>query len=211
MGVIRAYSVNGLNPSTISVPGTTKTFFPDLPSLNLWNVGAAGINTNVSSNFKGVQPSLTSNQGGMQIPGNGELDGQMFSVTASGNVIFGVGEASTTAKVGIYLSTAAPTATPAYQTLFELTLTNQTLDNTAYPFSLSLDMQGDTASGVLQLASYGWMNGTYSAPAQQTALTGISFQNTPVVPAFVLVCGVTFGAANTGNTANLKQFQAYLA
>lgn len=212
MGVIRQYSVNGLNPSTVSTSGTSIVYVPDLPGLNLWNVGAVGVNTNVSSQYKGVAPTATSNAGGLQVPGNSELDGQLFSVVASGNIIFGTGEASTTGKVGLYLSTASPTsASPSYQTLMELTLTNQTLDNTAYPFSLAVDMQGDTASGILQLAKYGWINGTFTTPTQVTALTGITFQQTaPLTPAFTLVVGVTFGAANAGNTINLKQFQLML-
>jgi hypothetical protein len=207
MGVIKAYSVNGLVPSTITTSGSTIVYFPDLPGSNLWNVGAFGVNTGISSQFKGLQPTASTNAGGLQVPGNSELDGQQFEVLASGNVLFAAAEASTTAKVGLYLSNVAAGTAPAYQTLIELTLTNQTLDNVAYPWYLAVKMQGDTASGVLQLSKSGAINGTVTTPTQVTALTGISFATNP---AFTLVAGVTFGNAAAGNQAQLKQFQVTL-
>lgn len=212
MGVIKAFSVSGLVPSQINPQGTTVVYFPDLPGANLWNVGASGINAGVSSQFKGLQPSSTNNAGGMQVPGNSVLDGQRFDVLLSGDVLFGAGEASTTAKVGLYLSNVAPGVSPAYSTIYEMTLTNQAADAVYYPFTMAVNMEGDTDSGILQLnvGAFSQINGGAGGGTvgPKSALTGISFA---VDPAFTLVVGVTFGAANAGNISRLKQFQVALA
>ena len=208
MGVIKQYSVNGLNPSTINTSGSSIVYFPDLPGANAWNVGAVGVNTGITSNTKGLQPTATNNAGGLQVPGNSVLDGQQFDIFSSGNVLFAAAEASTTAKVGLYLSNvAAGNSSPAYQTLIELTLTNQALDGVYYPWYMNVKMEGDTQSGILQLTKSGAINGTVTGSTQVTALTGISFATDP---AFTIVCGVTFGNAAAGNIANLKQFQVVL-
>lgn len=211
MGVIKSYSVTGLNPSQINPQSTSVVYFPDLPGANLWNVGATGVNTGVSSQFKGLQPTASTNAGGLQVPGNSVLDGQRFSVLASGDVLFGTGEASTTAKVGLYLSNVAPGVAPAYATIYEMTLTNQAADATYYPWTMGVEFEGDTASGIMQVYVSGFSQinggaggGTVGA---KTAQTGISFA---ADPAFTLVVGVTFGASNTGNIAQLKQFQVAL-
>jgi len=205
MGVSVSYAVNGANPVSVGGAGTGIFYFPNVPGANAWNSGAAGVNTGITSNQIGLTPSSTSNNGGLLVPGRSVLNAQQFSVLASGNILFGTGEASTTGKVGMYLSNVGPTNTsPNYQTLIELTLTNQTLDNTYYPWSLKVDFEGDTQSGVLSIVKSGQINGTVTTATQVTALTGISFA---VEPAFTLVVGVTFGASNAGNLANLFQFQ----
>lgn len=204
MGVTVGYAVNGANPVTVGGTGTGVKYFPNVPAAAAWLAGTSGVNTAVTSNQIGNTPSASSNNGGLLVPGRSVLNGQQFRVQATGNILFGSGEASTTGKVGIYLSNDLPTATPTYHTIVEATLTNQTLDNTYYPWYLAANFEGDTQSGILQIAIESSMNGTYSGLAGVTALTGISFATEP---AFTLVVGVTFGASNAGNSSNLFQFQ----
>jgi len=205
MGVIKSYSCNGSAPVTVGGTGTPIKYFADLPPQNIWNTSAPGVNSELDSAQKGAVPSATSNKGGLTIPGP-QLNGNLFWAVASGNILFGAGEASTTGKVGMYLSTAsASSAVPNYQTLIELTITNQALDGVYYPWTLAVDFQGDTLSGILQLVKSGGINGTITTATQVTALTGISFASDP---AFTLVIGVTFGASIAGNSANMYQFYA---
>lgn len=208
MGVIKSYQINGANPVTVGGAGTTIKYFSNAPGANVWNSGATGVNTGISSQFNGLTPSSTSNGGGLQIPGNAELNGQRFLLSASGNILFGAGEASTTGKVGLYLSFDLPTATsPTYNTLIELTLTNQAVDGVYYPWYLNAELEGDTQSGILQIVKSGAINGTVTTSTQVTALTGANFSNDPGMTAVV---GVTFGASNAGNSANLFQLQVSL-
>jgi len=204
MGVSVSYAINGANPVTVGGAGTGIKYFPNVPAASAWLSGTAGVNAAVTSNQIGSTPSSTNNNGGLLVPGRSVLNAQQFSVLASGNILFGTGEVSTTGKVGMYLSNVASGVAPAYQTLIELTLTNQALDNTYYPWSLRVDFEGDTQSGILSLVKSGQINGTVTTPTQVTALTGISFATEP---AFTLVVGVTFGTSDAGNSANMYQFQ----
>lgn len=207
MGVIKNYLINGAAPVTVGGAGTTVKYFANVPGSAAWLSGVTGVNTGITSNTQGVTPSATDNTGALQVPGNSVLNGQAFRASASGNILFGAGEASTTGKVGMYLSNALPGATPSYQTLIELTLTNQAQDGVYYPWTLAIDFEGDTQSGILQMVKSGSINGTATTATQVTALTGISFATDP---AFSLVIGVTFGASNAGNLASMFQFQVAL-
>lgn len=207
MSVIAGFQVNGAVGVSVGGTGTAIKYFGNVPGAAGFLSGNANVNAAVSSNNLPNTPSSTSNAGGLQVPGFAELNGQQFRARASGNILFGAGEASTTGKVGMYLSNALPSASPSYQTLIELTLTNQAQDGVYYPWALQMDMEGDTLSGILQLVKSGGINGTITTATQVSALTGISFS---ADPAFTLVVGVTFGASNDGNLANMYQFQISL-
>ncbi|HZS43347.1 MAG TPA: hypothetical protein VFA52_03990 [Candidatus Paceibacterota bacterium] len=210
MGVIKSYLINGGNPVTVGGVGTAIKYFANVPGAANWNSGVSGVNAGVSgAQTQGQTPSSTSNAGGLQVPGNNELNGQLFRVTASGNILFGAGEASTTGKVGLYLSNVAAGVAPNYQTILEETITNQAQDGVFYPWTIDVYMQGDTSSGLLQFYKNAWsmINGTATSAAAGTPISGISFATDP---AFVLVVGVTFGASNSGNSANMYQFQVSL-
>lgn len=208
MGVIKSYHVNGAVGVSVGGTGTAIKYFADIPGPAGWLSGNASVNTEIISNSgSGQTPSATNNAGGLLVPGNSELNGQAFRAVAAGNILFGSGEVSTTGKVGMYLSNVAAGVTPAYQTLIELTLTSQAQDSVYYPWLLQVKMEGDTLSGILQLNKSGAINGTQTQGTQVTALTGISFASDP---AFTLVVGVTFGATDAGNLANMYQFQISL-
>ena len=197
MSVFRSI-VSPQSPSVITTSSTSAVYFA--PTIT---GGGAAVVFGESSLTP--QPTSQSNQGALCLPGNGQFDGVLFSVIAAGSMAFGAGEASTTGKVGLYLSTALPTQSPNYQTLMEMTVINQAQDGVYYPFFMKLDLQGSSASGLLQIVKYGLVDGaSLVAPTQVTALTGINFQQEPSMR---FVCGVTFGASNPGNTGILSQFQ----
>src|SRR5271163_4537873 len=128
-GVFSYYSINGLSPSTVGGTGTGLFYFPSPPTQNLWNVGAPGVNANVSSNAQGGTPSSTNFTGQLSIPGNSALNGQRFRVVASGNILFGAGEASTTGTIKLNANTGS-IASPVIVDLLGTTvrINNQSLD-----------------------------------------------------------------------------------
>lgn len=231
MGVIVEYLINGASPVTVGGTGTTIKYFGGPPGANLWNAGAPGVNTGQSSNQRGFVPSATTNLGALAVPGNNELNGQLFTVRASGNILFGAGEASTTGIITLALSNALATAPPNYQTLNTLTLTNQANDSVYYPWTIAVDLQGDTFSGILQAwkTDNSMINGVAGASGVSGPFTGINFVGLgapPLIqppytgfaeplpsfpaPAFFLVVGVTWGVSNALNTANMYEFQVEL-
>lgn len=220
-GVFAYYAVNGLSPSTVGGTGTGLFYFPSPPTLNVWNSGAPGVNTNVSSNQQGGTPTSTNYTGQLSIPGNSVLNGQKFTVVASGNVLFGAGEASTTATIKVNANTGS-IATPVVTDLLgtSIQLSNQALDGVYYPWSVQLDFVGDTLSGILQITKSAIVNGTLTGATSVTSLTGINFGGQGAASSvgtaagasnFVigLGVGVQFGASNSANAANLYQFYAY--
>jgi hypothetical protein len=225
MGITVNYAVNGNNPSTVGGAGTGVLYFPNPPAANLWNVGAVGVNPGVSSNQIGGTPSATNFTGQLSVPGRGILNAQRFTVTASGNVLFGAGEASTTATIKINANTGtiiAPVITDLLGTSVQLT--NAIADSVYLPWSVQLTFEGDTQSGIVQITRTAMVNGALVAGSALTALTGVSFypgqtglpasggvQGPGFVPefAFGLAVGVQYGASNTLNSANLFQMQLF--
>lgn len=221
MGISYAWGgVNGLNPSTVGGTGTGVFYFPCPPSLNVWNSGAAGVNTGITSNQLGGTPSSSSFLGQLSVPGNGVFNGQKFTVTASGNVLFGAGEASTTATIKVNANTGT-IATPVIVDLLgtAVQFSNVALDGVYLPWTVSLTFQGDTQSGIVGVYYSAMVNGTLTAPTHVAALTGINFNGQGSAAgvgstgaanyAFGLAAGIQFGASNSGNSANLFQFQLF--
>jgi hypothetical protein len=221
MAIFANYAVNGNNPSTVGGAGTGLFYFPSPPSANAWNAGAVGVNTAISSNQQGGTPSATNYTGQLSVPGRGILNGQRFSVSASGNALFAVGEASTTATIKINLNNgtiATPVITDLLGTSVQLSTSTagSGSDNVYYPWSVVLTFEGDSQSGVLQISKTAIVNGVLIAPTAVTAVTGINFypgQQPPFSAGFVpeyafgLAVGIQFGASAAGNSANLFQFQ----
>jgi hypothetical protein len=226
MGVIVNYAVNGNNPSTVGGAGTGLFYFPNPPALNLWNTTAVGVNAGVTSNQLGGTPSATNYTGQLSVPGRGILNGQRFTVTASGNILFGTGEVSTTATIKVNANTGT-IITPVITDLLgtSVQLANAAQDNVFYPWTVSLTFEGDTQSGIVQIQRSAMVNGTLVANSAITSLTGVSFypgqtglpasggvQGPGFVPefAFGLAVGIQFGASNALNSANLFQMQLFV-
>lgn len=138
------------------------------------------------------------------------MQAQLFTLTAAGTM---------------FLHGTSPTIIPTLQFGSSLTSTNNTTVSVLttaqlfsstganYPWALQIKMQGDNASGVIQVVSATFAaNGTASSTFTNTSITGINWLgvssdgNTlaPVLPSFVL--GLNFGVSDALNTAALYQF-----
>ena len=188
---IANYSINGANPSTVGGTGTAIKYFPNLPGPS---IGVAN-----------TTPSSTSSSGQLLVPGNNQLNGQPFSVLASGNITAGSGGGSTTITVAIYANTAAVGVTPSYTTLATGSFAAEVVDGVAYPFSIKMELEGDSGSGIVQGTQFVLIDNVVetATAAISHALTGINFATNPP---FGLVCGVTFGTSESGNSASLYRF-----
>jgi hypothetical protein len=206
MSVIAEYLVSGASPATVGGLGTGILYFADLPGRPGWNSGATGVNTAIDNLQQGVVPTSVAPAGGLPVPGRNILNGQRFEIMASGNIVFGATEASTTGLVTIYYNLGGTDVT--WHTLNSQTLTNQAQDSVYYPWHISSVLEGDTLSGLLQ--SYKSPSGMFNGTAQAAATTAISGVNFAQEPAFSVAVGVTFGASNANNSANLYQFQVNL-
>jgi hypothetical protein len=189
------FGVNGQFPSVIGGTGTTVKYFPRL----------LGSSIGVQS----VAPSATSNAGQLAVEGTNRLNGQLFYVYATGSVVSGSGAASEGVEIALYAQTAAPGASPSYTkiaTTANVAL-NPTVDGVANSFSLSAQLYGDSASGILggfYLAQYSGVVKNSSPKALEANLSSINFATEPP---FGLVVGVTFNVSNAGNSASLYQFR----
>lgn len=207
--VIADFQVNGSAPSTVGGSSTSVQYFPRLLGLGFNTISTA--------------PSSSSAVGQLAVPGDNRLNGQQFSVLASGNVVSGSGAPSETVEIALYAQTSAILSSPSYTKIATTGAVqlNPTLDGVVNPWFIEADLQGDTASGIVQGIQYAMYSGTLenSTPKALTAnLSGISFgaaatavnaAPTTNVP-FGLVVGVTFNQSNSGNKATLYQFQIAL-
>lgn len=189
---IANYSINGANPSTVGGTGTAQKYFPNLP----------GPSIGVSN----LTPSSTSAAGQLLVPGSSRLNGQEFVVKASGNFLVGTGGGSSTVQFKLSANTGT-VASPSYTVIAQSTaFATEALDNTYYPWNMSVVLEGDTLSGIVQ-GTQGWlMDGTVNV-SPVTGLTanlsGVSFGPEPP---FGLVISVTFGTSESGNAANMYRF-----
>ena len=186
-------NVNGSNPVTVGGTGTGRKVFPYTPGPS---IGAA---PTTSSPFYGV--------GVIPMPSANALNGQLFEVLAAGN--FEVGSGGTCPSVTIDLLAATSTANLAAGTYTTLAtsgaITAQNLTGVFYPWYLKFNLQGDNGSGVLQ------GNGLFivdSTSVVKTTLTSnLSSVNFNANIPFYLAVGVTFSVSESGNSANMYQFQ----
>ena len=186
---IANYSINGAVFSTVGGTGTAIKYFPNQPGPS---IGVAN-----------TTPSATSAAGQLLVPGSNRLNGQPFSVLAAGDITAGSGGGSTTITVAIYANTGT-VSSPTYTTLGTGAFSAEVVDGVAYPFNIELKMQGSTLSGIVQGSQTVYIDNVSEASGALThALTGINFASEPP---FGLVCGVTFGTSESGNTANLYRF-----
>jgi len=210
MQTIAQLNVNGANPSTVGGTGTSQKIFPYVPGPSI------GVAATASSPFYGV--------GAIPLPGSGRLNGQQFTISASGN--FEVGSGGTCPQVTIALLAATSLANlkaGTYTTLGSSgTVTAQNLTGTFYPWALNLDLAGDTGSGILQgtgaflvdgtalpnggsaaTATYGVLGQTVNS-VSWNQLSSVSFTNENTV---FFAVGVTFSVSESGNSANLYEFK----
>lgn len=194
MSFFANFQVNGANPSTVGGTGTAAKYFT-APSRNF----TSGVSTT---------PSSSSAVGQLSVPGNGELNGQTFFVTASGDFEVGSGGACPSVTIDIQANTGTLTS-PTYTTIITSgAITAQNLTGTLYSWFLEGQMSGTTASGILSGIQYGSIDNTARAQiALTSALSGLNFGSSS--PVFGLVARVTFSVSEAGNLANLYQFNLH--
>lgn len=191
MAVINDFQVNGLFPSILGGSSTSQLYFPRL----------LGSSIGVQS----VAPSATSAAGQLVVPGNNELNGQIFTVRAAGNFGSDTGDASGTVTIALFANTGTVTS-PIYTSI---ATTGAVVPGfaSAEPWALIATLQGDTTSGLCGGSYTAYVGGQKAGSSGQNttvALNGINFGN--AIP-FGLVVGVQFGTASATNKAALYQFQ----
>lgn len=193
MSIFNNWPVNGANPATVGGTGITAKYFT-YPSGNF----TSGTSTT---------PSSSSAVGQLTVPGDSVLNGQRFSVIAAGDFEVGSGGACPNVLIELVANTGTTTS-PAYTAIANTgQVTAQTSTSHFYPWWIEANIIGTTGAGVI--------SGNYSVVVDNTVenstpkaldsvLSGLSFATFPV---FGLVVRVTFSVSESGNSANLYQFQ----
>jgi hypothetical protein len=161
----------------------------------------------------------SSNNGYLLIPAGNIVNGQRISVRGTGN--FAVGDLTgpcPSVTIGLYPVTftgGLSTASIGSTAVLSAVSTTQANVNAVYPWAFIVDMEGDTASGLVQTLSGAIVIdgvNTNATAGLTTGLTKINFApGTSLPPSgqvapFGLVVGVTFSVSDAGNTATLFQF-----
>ena len=187
--------VNAYNPSSVGGTGTTAKIFPNL----LANI------TGLPSGFGlgSPAPTLPFAAAVCTIPGTGQYEQQQIQIAAAGYVFVH----GTTPTVNFVIQNGT-SLTPGSNTTVATLASVQTLTTGAtYPFSLSLKMQGDAVSGIMQMFSATFVCNGVSGTVTLTDLTGVNLTTT----ALNFVVGVTFGVSDALNVGKLSQFQLSIA
>lgn len=224
MDVLSDFGVNGINPSVVNASTTRVQYFAR-PSASFVAKGSVGYFGNSAAS---PTPSATSAVGQLAVPGRNKLNGQVFNVIAAGDVVSGSGTASETVEIALYAQ-VTPGTSPSYTKIATTGSVGlaPTVDGIYYSWLIDVALQGTSASGIVG----GYQFVVYNGAVEQAGVTltatlsGINFDNgylgsygglsagsyggagSTVAPPFGLVVGVTFSSANSGNVANLYQFQ----
>src|ERR1700676_891807 len=165
--------INYANPSTIGGTGSGVKIFPSL------------LTPTVAATLQLLE----------------QQQGQLVSLVASGNVhLHGT---SPTIAPTLYSGSSLTASKNNGGTALSVLTTAQLFASTGatYPFALKIDLQGDNASGILQVVSTTFTcNGVSSSTFTNTSLTGVSFSGTSAGDGFsnpevgVTLClGINFG------------------
>jgi len=215
MGVIAQYEVSYSNPSTVGGTNSVLQYFSSNPTQNLWNSGATGVNTSATPNNLGSVPSATNATGQLNMPTIGRLNGNRFSIFASGNAVASASTPTITPVIQIQTATFPTAATAAsYSTVGGNVASNATVANKIVSWSIESDLVYDSAAGTIGgFMNYQFVNqsggGTDKSqvPVAITSVTGLTLLGPNGGPGFGFVVGITFSAGTTGNSANLTEFK----
>ena len=204
---INNWQISGQFPVTVGGTGLTAKYFP-APS------GQIGVT--------GTAPSSSNAAGQLAVPGGNRLNGQQFTIQATGNYEVGSGGACPNVTIDLVANTGT-IASPSYTVLGSSgAVTAQNLTGTFYDWSIRAAVNGSTGSGLLQGIYTAVVDGVIenSTPkALDHTLTGLVFgvtattQSTPnglgTDPVFGLLVRVTFSVSESGNSANMFEFAIY--
>jgi hypothetical protein len=197
---IADFGVNGKFPSSVGGTGTTVKYFPR-------NVAYTAGATWVASPST---PSSSKGTGCLLVPGDGKLNGQLFTVKACGDFLQAATESSSEVTVALYAVTGNILSSPTYTQLAITAAYANAADAVSYPWALECTLFGDTASGIVGGSYTPWVAGVLGTRATTTnVLTSIDFNAGNSLMNFApfgLVVGVTFGQSFAANAANLYQF-----
>ena len=198
---IQDFGVNGQFPATVGGTGSTVKYFGrNVPS-------AAGASWVAAP----ATPSSSSPVGALWVPGDNKLNGQAMFVSAVGDFTPASNATSETVTIALYAVTGT-LAAPVYTVLATSGAYAPGVDGIAYNFAIRALLVGDNNSGIVGGTQFVLINNTVqtATAALTNSLTGINFNsgNTNLYQAapFGLVVGITFGASNAANKANLYQF-----
>jgi hypothetical protein len=223
MSVIAEYLVSVANPSTLNNVGqavaskpATGGYFSSPPPTSLWNTGATGVNSPITSAQLGQVPTATSALGQLQIStianGEGKLLGNRFRIYATGSATTSTGTPTFTPYVMINTGTVAASG-ETYTVIGGGTASSAM--GTA-PISLGWSVALDLTIDPATLLLYGFMK--YQFQQATNPSTQVEETIPAVPPALVLtngngsagfgfVCGCSFSTGSTGNTASLYEFK----
>jgi len=215
MSVIAEYAVSASNPSTVGGTSGVLQYFSSNPSQNLWNSGATGVNTSATPNNLGSVPSSTNATGQLNMPSLGRLNGNRFSIYATGSAVASASTPTITPIIQIQTATFPTAATAAsYSTIAGNVASNATVANKIVSWSMEAKLVYDAGAGVIGgFMNYQFYNqtggGTNSdaTDAIITAVTGLTQNGPNGGPGFGFVVGITFSAGTTGNSASLYEFK----
>jgi len=183
--------VNGYNPSTVGGTGTSTKIFPNL----LANA------TGLPASFTGSPvPTLPPAGAQIVIPGTGQYEQQQIVVTAGGYVYVH----GTSPTLNFLLQSGTSLTSGSNTTIATLASAQSLTTASYYPWSLSVKLQGDAKSGVVQVFSGTFVCNGVSGSLTLTNLTGQNLTTTNIN----LVIGVTFGVSDALNFGALSQFWA---
>lgn len=179
--------INGVSGVSVGGTGTGLKAFPSIPGPS---IGVASTNPMI-----------------LAVPGGSSMNGQRLNAFASGNFAVGAGGACPTFLVGLYPVTYVGTVpTIGATAIVSATTTAQTNLNQAYPWSISVDLVGDTLSGLVQQTGGTLaLDGTITSVTGRT-VTGLSSINYNNPAPFGLAVQVSWSVSETGNTSTMYQF-----
>ena len=139
------WQVSGTYPSTVGGTGVTAKYFP-APSGQI--------------NIAGTAPSSTSAAGELSVPGRNILNGQQFTIKATGNFEVGSGGACPNVLIELVANTGT-ISSPTYTVLASTgEITAQNLTGTFYDWAIEATVNGSTQSGLLQGSYRAIVDGT---------------------------------------------------
>ena len=198
MAVFANYQINGANPVSVGGTGVTAKYF-SAPSGNF----TSGVS---------VSPSSTNAQGQLPVRGDNELNGQRFTIQASGDFEVGNGGACPSVTFDLQANTGTIIA-PVYTTIATSgAVTAQANTNLLYPWAMTVSVTGTTGAGTISGTQTWVVDNTVSTSngALTNVLSGLNFFGNalyPGSPVFGLVMRVTFSVSEPGNKANMYSFQ----
>jgi len=193
MSVFNNYQVSGIQSVTVGGTGTTPKYF-QRPTGNFTSGTTIG-------------PSASSGAGQLNAQGFNVLNGQKITVTAAGD--FEVGSCGACPNVTIDMVANTGTVAAPIWTAIASTgaVTTQPLTGVFYPWYLEAQILGTTASGIIQGQFSAVVDNVLQNSTPKVLLANLSGLNFATDPVFGLAVRVTFSVSDSGNSANMYQFQ----